>query len=95
MSAVPTEIYLPDARRAPKRLSRSALAYFALVALAAGAAAIPFLAHLTMHTPGWPTFIVFAGCAAVAQIFVVRTPRNQSYHATSVFLIPAILVLKP
>jgi diguanylate cyclase (GGDEF)-like protein/putative nucleotidyltransferase with HDIG domain len=95
MSAVPNEIYLPDARRAPRRLSPSALLYFALVAIAAAATAIPFLAHLTMQTPGWPTFIVFAGCAAVAQMFVVRRPPNQSYHATSVFLIPAILVLKP
>jgi diguanylate cyclase (GGDEF)-like protein/putative nucleotidyltransferase with HDIG domain len=31
----------------------------------------------------------------VAQLFVVRTPRDQSYHTTIVFLIPAALLLPP
>ncbi len=31
----------------------------------------------------------------MAQLFVVRTPRNQSYHTTVVFLIPAAMLLPP
>jgi hypothetical protein len=41
------------------------------------------------------TFIVLAAIAAVAQLFVVRTPRNQSYHTTIVFLLPAAMLLPP
>ena len=33
--------------------------------------------------------------AAIAQLFMVRTPRNQSYHTTIVFLVPAALILPP
>ena len=38
---------------------------------------------------------MFATGAALAQVALVKTPRNQSYHATNVFLIPAILLLPP
>ena len=31
----------------------------------------------------------------MAQVALVKTPHNQSYHATNVFLIPAILLLPP
>src|SRR5919204_4511319 len=41
------------------------------------------------------TFVLLAVAAAIAQIFVVITPRNQSYHTTIVFLIPAALLLPP
>jgi diguanylate cyclase (GGDEF)-like protein/putative nucleotidyltransferase with HDIG domain len=55
---------------------------------------LPF-AHLSLQTEGWFAFIVLSTCAAVAQLFVVRTPHDQSYHTTVVFLIPAVLLLPP
>ncbi|MET1009439.1 MAG: diguanylate cyclase, partial [Gaiellaceae bacterium] len=51
--------------------------------------------HLSLDTDGWLTFLVLATSAAVAQLFVVRTPRDQSYHTTIVFLIPGVLLLPP
>ena len=43
----------------------------------------------------WATFALLATAAALAQLFVVITPRNQSYHMTIVFLVPAALLLPP
>ena len=34
-------------------------------------------------------------CAAIAQLFVVRTTRDQSYHTSTVFLIAGALLLPP
>ena len=62
---------------------------------AAVAATMPFVARLDADTPGWTTFAILAVCVAVAQIFVVVTPANQSYHTTGVFLLPAALLLPP
>jgi diguanylate cyclase (GGDEF)-like protein/putative nucleotidyltransferase with HDIG domain len=99
MSAVPTEFGATDRRAGPdpaeETLSRQAKAYLFTVAAIAVAAALVPLSHLTPGTHGWPTFFVLATCAAVAQLFVVRTPRDQSYHTTIVFLIPAALLLPP
>ncbi len=100
MSVVPSE--LTDARRPaapddgePSSLPPRAKAFlYATGALAAAAAAVPF-AHLSLDTGGWATFFVLSACAAVAQLFVVRTPRDQSYHTTIVFLIPGVLLLPP
>jgi diguanylate cyclase (GGDEF)-like protein/putative nucleotidyltransferase with HDIG domain len=48
------------------------------------------------HSIGvWAAFIFLATGAALAQVLLVKTPRNQSYHATNVFLVPAILLLPP
>ncbi|MDP8910550.1 MAG: diguanylate cyclase [Actinomycetota bacterium] len=81
------------ARRPANSLTVPALLYVIVVAAAAVGAAAPFVARLTPHTPGWGAFFVLAACAAVAQLFVVRTPRNQSYHTSVVFVIAAVLVL--
>jgi diguanylate cyclase (GGDEF)-like protein/putative nucleotidyltransferase with HDIG domain len=58
--------------------------------------------HLFVHVPpsaigakAWLTFALLAGASALAQLFVVITPRHQSYHTTIVFLIPAALLLPP
>jgi diguanylate cyclase (GGDEF)-like protein/putative nucleotidyltransferase with HDIG domain len=67
---------------------------YAVGGVALCAAFVPFT-HLSPHTHGWPTFLVLAVCAAVAQLFVVVTPRDQSYHTTIVFFIPAVLLLPP
>jgi diguanylate cyclase (GGDEF)-like protein/putative nucleotidyltransferase with HDIG domain len=99
MSAIPTEFGSADPRAGPEpaeeSLSRQAKIYlFTIAAIAVAAALVP-LSHLGPGRPGWPTFLVLASCAAVAQLFVVRTPRDQSYHTTIVFLIPAALLLPP
>ena len=60
--------------------------------------ALPFLSRLQTadySVATWLAFVLFAGGAALAQVALVKTPRNQSYHATNVFLIPAILLLPP
>ncbi len=84
----------PD-RSQPASLPRRAKAYLYAVALLAVVAAFVPFSHLSPDTGGWPTFFVLAGCAAVAQLFVVITPRDQSYHTTTVFLIAAVLLLPP
>jgi diguanylate cyclase (GGDEF)-like protein/putative nucleotidyltransferase with HDIG domain len=100
VSAIPTGIRLSEktsrtAGAARTKLSPKATVYLFAVAALACAAAVPFVARLTPETDGWVTFFILASAAAVAQLFVVRTPRNQSYHTTGVFLIPAALLLPP
>jgi len=99
MSAVPTEYRGAEPRPAPEQgeptLSRGAKLYLAAVGIATVVAAFVPLSHLSPETRGWPTFLVIASCAAIAQLFVVRTPRDQSYHTSLVFLIPAALLLPP
>jgi diguanylate cyclase (GGDEF)-like protein len=98
LSAVPSPI-LQDVESsvgegAPK-LATKAAAYFVVVALATAVAVVPLLSRLSTETPGWTTFVILGLIAAVAQLFVVRTPRNQSYHTTIVFLIPSAMLLPP
>ncbi|MFL5923232.1 MAG: hypothetical protein ACJ74S_04605, partial [Gaiellaceae bacterium] len=97
MSAVPSAIahdVESPGTEAP-RLAPRAAGYFFVVAAVTLAAAVPLLSRLSPHTPGWTTFVILGTIAAVAQLFVVRTPRNQSYHTTIVFLIPAVMLLPP
>jgi diguanylate cyclase (GGDEF)-like protein/putative nucleotidyltransferase with HDIG domain len=100
MSAVRTEFRGAERRvrsdeETQDGLSRSAKAYLAAVGIATIVAAAVPLTHLSTETSEWPTFLLLATSAAVAQLFVVRTPRDQSYHTTNVFLIPAALLLPP
>jgi diguanylate cyclase (GGDEF)-like protein/putative nucleotidyltransferase with HDIG domain len=103
MSAAPSELSFgqrPSSSGGPgsRRLSTSAVIYLLAVAGAAAAVALPFAARLQNHneTPRiWLTFLLLAGATALAQVLLVKTPRNQSYHATNVFLVPAILLLPP
>ncbi|MBV8394823.1 MAG: diguanylate cyclase [Actinobacteria bacterium] len=96
MSAIPSDVtYADPAQEGGSGLSRMAAAYFWLVIGAAIAATVPFLARLNPDTHGWATFAVLSVGVAVAQIFVVVTPGNQSYHTTGVFLLPAALLLPP
>jgi diguanylate cyclase (GGDEF)-like protein/putative nucleotidyltransferase with HDIG domain len=99
MSAVPTEYRstepLPAPGQADPTLSGGAKLYLAAVGAATLVAAALPLSRLSPDTKGWSTFFVLAACAAIAQLFVVRTPRDQSYHTTIVFLIPAALLLPP
>ena len=101
MSAVPTDLELgerPDPGPSGRRLSLSATIYLAGIAVVALVIAAPFLSRLQSAEYGtsvWLTFALLAVGAALAQVALVKTPRNQSYHATNVFLIPAILLLPP
>jgi diguanylate cyclase (GGDEF)-like protein/putative nucleotidyltransferase with HDIG domain len=80
---------------APSGLSPPATAYFAAVVAATIAAAALPVSRLDTATNGWMTFLILASCSATAQLFVVRTTRNQSYHASTVFLIAGALLLPP
>ncbi len=97
MSAVPSAIAhdVEAAGTEAPRLAPKAAGYFFVVAAVTMATAVPLLSRLSPHTPGWTTFVILGATAALAQLFVVRTPRNQSYHTTIVFLIPAAMLLPP
>jgi diguanylate cyclase (GGDEF)-like protein/putative nucleotidyltransferase with HDIG domain len=81
--------------RAPRKLPPLALAYLLAVAALAVSVSLPLLAELKPSSGYWVTFAILGASAAVAQLFVVRTPGNKSYHTTGVFLIPAALLLPP
>src|SRR2546423_14473258 len=96
MSAVPTDISR-TAEPGPGRdrgLPRNARIYFAAVAITAGAVTLPFIGRL-QTTHEWPAFLILASAAAIARLFVVRTPADQAYHTDIVFLITAALILQP
>src|ERR671923_190752 len=75
-------------------LPLNARIYFLLTATAAVAVSIPFLGRL-QDTHDWTAFFILASAAAVARLFAVRTPADQTYHADIAFLIPAALILPP
>jgi diguanylate cyclase (GGDEF)-like protein/putative nucleotidyltransferase with HDIG domain len=75
------------------RLSLGAKAYLTAVAALAAAIAVPQLLELTPSRQDWLEFILLAGAASVAQLFVVKTPRDQSYHTSIVFVMPAVFLL--
>jgi diguanylate cyclase (GGDEF)-like protein/putative nucleotidyltransferase with HDIG domain len=96
MSAVHTDTSLvvePGAGR-DDSLPLNARIYFLLTAAAAAAVSFPFLGRL-QHTHSWTAFLILASAAAVARLFAVRTPADQTYHADIAFLIPAALILPP
>jgi diguanylate cyclase (GGDEF)-like protein/putative nucleotidyltransferase with HDIG domain len=98
VSAFPTplehEVIGPAMPGAPK-LAPKAGVYFFLVLATTIAATAPPISHLKAGTHGWTTFAILALISATAQLFVVGTPRHQSYHTTIVFLIPAAMLLPP
>ncbi len=98
MTAIHTDAAFPSNVRETGHasgLSRLASAYFWVVVGGALAVTVPFLARSSPETHGWPTFAFLAAGVATAQLFVVLTPGNQSYHTTGVFLLPAALLLPP
>ena len=83
-------------------LPKAAFAFYFLVAGATVAAAAPYVTHVSHQRTGWFAFGFFGIGAALAQLFVVVTPRRGrnsegtlSYHTTGVFLLPAALLLAP
>src|SRR5947209_17597281 len=99
MCAVPADLGFDDVAgetgREPE-LPRRAAFYFWLVVAGATAATAPFLVGIQkVHPSAWVTFVILGASVAVAQIFVVVTPANQSYHTTGVFLVASALLLPP
>jgi diguanylate cyclase (GGDEF)-like protein/putative nucleotidyltransferase with HDIG domain len=94
-----------DVARGPVRedepdspLTRQAKLYLSGIGMVAVAAAAIPLSHLSPQSGDrgtWLVFFLLASCAAVAQLFIVYTPNNQSYHTSVVFLIPAAFLLPP
>jgi diguanylate cyclase (GGDEF)-like protein/putative nucleotidyltransferase with HDIG domain len=99
LSAVPADIGFEDAvgeSGLEPELPRRATFYFWIVVAAATAATAPFLVDIqTVDASAWITFAILGSAVAVAQIFVVVTPANQSYHTTVVFLVASSLLLPP
>ncbi len=81
--------------RAARKLPPLALLYLLAVAAVAIGVSLPLLAELKPSSGYWVTFVILGASVALAQLFVVRTPGNKSYHTTGVFLIPAALLLPP
>jgi diguanylate cyclase (GGDEF)-like protein/putative nucleotidyltransferase with HDIG domain len=96
MATVPGELRLGESRVPRTRsLPPAAWFYFAAVVLATATAATPLLPHIHARTSGWTAFVVLSVCAALAQLFVVQTTRDQSYHTSTAFLIAGALLLPP
>src|SRR4051794_23414373 len=98
MSAIPSDLRIEATDEAPRRernLPPMAAAYGIAVAVAALAAAAPFLVKLGAQESGWTTFAILAAGAAASHTFTVRTARNSAFHTSWVFLIPAALLLPP
>ena len=99
MSATPRDMRfggeLPRGDSSRQQLKPRALAYLVAVAVLSAAVAGPFLPRLVHQADGWITFLILGAAAGVAQLFLVRTGKNTSYHTTIVFLIPAALLLPP
>ena len=82
----------PD--RSRRGLSGLAWAYLILIAASAMLLGWLALGRVTpIDTKTWVAFGLIAVGAALAQLFPVVTPRDQSYHMTMVVLVPAALLL--
>ncbi len=98
MSAIPLDDAferVPSDGRPPRKLPPLALVYLLAVAAVAVGVSLPLLSELKPSSGYWVTFVILGTSVALAQLFVVRTPGNKSYHTTGVFLIPAALLLPP
>src|SRR6476620_7918682 len=101
MSAIPSDALLETEpseetpERAGSGLPLSATIYGSVVAVAALAAAVPFILRLDAHTTGWATFGILAAGAAASHTYTVRTAKDSSFHTSWVFLIPAAILLPP
>jgi PAS domain S-box-containing protein len=69
--------------------------YYACVAAAALAAGGAAVARRGAATPHWLTFLLLAGSAAAAQVFIVRTGRSHGFHTAIVFVVAGALLLPP
>jgi len=91
-----TSVDVPAAATRDRLLSP--VAWFYLLTVLVGAGAIGALTAVGAESPQaseWLAFALIGGGAAIAQIFVVNTVRNQSYHLTIALLAAGALVLPP
>jgi hypothetical protein len=94
VSAVPGDVALQSEHEADEGLPFSARVFIWSVLAVTLGATLPLLPRLS-HTHEWPTFLFLGAAAAIAQLFSTRTPRDQSYHSATLFLIVGILLLPP
>jgi len=77
-------------------LTPAAWLYLALVFVAVPLAYVPERGTgESIDAADWRLAILLAAGAAVAQLFVVFTPRNQSFHTSPVFVVAAAVLLPP
>jgi diguanylate cyclase (GGDEF)-like protein/putative nucleotidyltransferase with HDIG domain len=92
----PGELMYEAPQPAPQRgLPRAARVYLAILAVVTVAAAGDFYYKAPSIRNGWATFAVLAIAATVIHLFPVKSPKNQMYHTSVVFLIAAALLLPP
>ena len=89
----------PTEKRSGQARPRGGLSLpaWAFLVLIAGGALFPSWVAIGDIEPlspkEWTAFALIAIGAALAQLFPVVTPRDQSYHTTMVVLVPAVLLL--
>ena len=95
MSSVVTGRNASRGKATSPRLTGAARLYLVAVAFAVGVATafLPNVSATGSH--GLGAFAVLAGCAALAQLSVVRTTGNQLYHVAIAFTVAAALLLPP
>jgi diguanylate cyclase (GGDEF)-like protein/putative nucleotidyltransferase with HDIG domain len=101
MSAVPEALpggfmHPEDNDAAPSSgLPRVAQVYLILLAIATVSAAGDFYYKAPSIRHDWATFAVLAIAATGIHLFPVKSPKNQMYHTSTVFLMAAALLLRP
>ncbi len=103
LSAVPESLHAdigdfpapPDRPGDSAGLPRNARIYLLALGVATVAAAGNFYLKAPSVKHHWVTFVVLAAAATLAQTFPVKSPRNQMYHTSVVFLVAAALILPP
>jgi diguanylate cyclase (GGDEF)-like protein len=81
--------------RGPLHLSVQARLYYDAVVVAAVGAAGYSIARLPESVHGWGAFAVLTVLAAIAQLYIVESSRNQSYRTAIAFIVAGAVVLKP
>jgi diguanylate cyclase (GGDEF)-like protein len=79
----------------PLHLSTRARIYYGAVVVGAAGAAGYSWAQPPAHVHGWEAFAVLTALAAVAQLYIVETGRNQSYRTAIAFIVAGAVVLRP
>ena len=74
-------------------MSSATTAYLVALAVTLIVVTVLLLTTVRVDATALGRFAALAAAAAVAQLFVVRAPRNQTYHTTIVFLAAAVLLL--
>jgi diguanylate cyclase (GGDEF)-like protein/putative nucleotidyltransferase with HDIG domain len=86
---------VPDHGAPSARLPRVAQLYLVLLGIATVSAAGDFYYQAPSIRHDWATFAVLAIAATGIHLFPVKSPKNQMYHTSSLFLVAAALLLPP